>query len=100
MSRETPQISRDTIAASTSPTRSTSARAAVTWRIPVIRRSCPTGRWNPAISIPNGGVVSTTVTCVCLIDFDPCLARYSHEGVPDIRVIAFRGVPVMQHRLA
>lgn len=30
-----------------------------------------------------------------LIDFDPCLARYSYEGVPDIRVIAFRGVPVM-----
>lgn len=30
-----------------------------------------------------------------LIDFDPCLAGYSHEGVPDIRVIAFRGVPVM-----
>ncbi|QFU76608.1 alpha-L-glutamate ligase-like protein [Halioglobus maricola] len=30
-----------------------------------------------------------------LIEFDPCLAQYSHEGVPDIRVIAFRGVPVM-----
>ncbi len=30
-----------------------------------------------------------------LIDFDPCLADYSHDGVPDIRVIAFRGVPVM-----
>lgn len=30
-----------------------------------------------------------------LIDFDPCLKDYSHEGVPDIRVIAFRGVPVM-----
>ena len=30
-----------------------------------------------------------------LIDFDPCLADYSYEGVPDIRVIAFRGVPVM-----
>lgn len=30
-----------------------------------------------------------------LIDFDPCLADYSHEGVPDIRVIAFKGVPVM-----
>lgn len=30
-----------------------------------------------------------------LIDFDPCLASYSCEGVPDIRVIAFRGVPVM-----
>jgi len=30
-----------------------------------------------------------------LIDFDPSLARFSYEGVPDIRVIAFRGVPVM-----
>lgn len=30
-----------------------------------------------------------------LIDFDPCLADYSFEGVPDLRVIAFRGVPVM-----
>jgi len=30
-----------------------------------------------------------------LIDFDPYLERYSYEGVPDIRVIAFRGVPVM-----
>ncbi len=30
-----------------------------------------------------------------LIDFDPCLSSYSYEGVPDIRVIAFLGVPVM-----
>lgn len=30
-----------------------------------------------------------------LIDFDPYLKRYSYEGVPDIRVIVFRGVPVM-----
>jgi len=30
-----------------------------------------------------------------VIDFDPRLAQYSFEGVPDIRVIAFRGVPVM-----
>ena len=30
-----------------------------------------------------------------LIDFDPALAKYSYEGVPDIRVIAFKGVPVM-----
>ncbi|KZX55147.1 alpha-L-glutamate ligase-like protein [Halioglobus sp. HI00S01] len=30
-----------------------------------------------------------------LIDFDPVLGSYSHEGVPDIRVIAFKGVPVM-----
>lgn len=30
-----------------------------------------------------------------LIDFDPLLAEYSYEGVPDIRVIVFKGVPVM-----
>ena len=30
-----------------------------------------------------------------LIDFDPALKDYSVEGVPDIRVIVFRGVPVM-----
>lgn len=30
-----------------------------------------------------------------LIHFDPLLAEYSYEGVPDIRVIVFRGVPVM-----
>ena len=30
-----------------------------------------------------------------LIDFNPLLAEYSYEGVPDIRVIVFRGVPVM-----
>ncbi len=30
-----------------------------------------------------------------LIDFDPCLAQYSYEGVPDIRVISYKGVPVM-----
>ena len=30
-----------------------------------------------------------------LIDFDPVLAGYSVDGVPDIRVIVFRGVPVM-----
>ena len=30
-----------------------------------------------------------------LIDFDPVLKDYSYEGVPDIRVIVFRGVPVM-----
>ena len=30
-----------------------------------------------------------------LIDFDPVLKDYSFEGVPDIRVIIFRGVPVM-----
>ncbi len=30
-----------------------------------------------------------------LIEFDPVLKDYSFEGVPDIRVIVFRGVPVM-----
>ena len=30
-----------------------------------------------------------------LIDFDPSLADFSYEGVPDLRVIAFQGVPVM-----
>lgn len=30
-----------------------------------------------------------------MIDFDPMLANYSHEGVPDIRVIVYRGFPVM-----
>jgi alpha-L-glutamate ligase-like protein len=30
-----------------------------------------------------------------LIDFDPSLKGYSFEGVPDIRIIVFRGVPVM-----
>jgi alpha-L-glutamate ligase-like protein len=30
-----------------------------------------------------------------LISFDPYLDKYSYEGVPDIRVIVFRGVPVM-----
>jgi alpha-L-glutamate ligase-like protein len=30
-----------------------------------------------------------------LISFDPYLDKYSHEGVPDIRIIVFRGVPVM-----
>ncbi len=30
-----------------------------------------------------------------LIAFDDCFAGYSHEGVPDIRIIVFRGYPVM-----
>lgn len=30
-----------------------------------------------------------------LINFDPALEGYSYEGVPDIRVVAFKGVPVM-----
>lgn len=36
-----------------------------------------------------------TAMIEALIDFDPCLAGYSHQGVPDIRVIAYLGVPVM-----
>jgi alpha-L-glutamate ligase-like protein len=30
-----------------------------------------------------------------MIDFDEILSNYSHEGVPDIRVIVYHGVPVM-----
>lgn len=30
-----------------------------------------------------------------LIAFDDCFSGYSHEGVPDIRIIVFRGYPVM-----
>ncbi len=30
-----------------------------------------------------------------LIEFDPIFAGYSHEGVPDIRLIVFKGYPVM-----
>ncbi|MCA0901858.1 alpha-L-glutamate ligase-like protein [Microbulbifer agarilyticus] len=30
-----------------------------------------------------------------LVDFDPVFDKYSYEGVPDIRVIVFRGYPVM-----
>lgn len=30
-----------------------------------------------------------------LIQFDPSLKKYSYEGVPDVRVIAFKGIPVM-----
>lgn len=30
-----------------------------------------------------------------LITFDDCFQGYSHEGVPDIRIIVFRGYPVM-----
>jgi alpha-L-glutamate ligase-like protein len=30
-----------------------------------------------------------------LIAFDDCFAGYSYEGVPDIRIIVFRGYPVM-----
>lgn len=30
-----------------------------------------------------------------MIDFDPMLGNYSHEGVPDIRVIIYRGFPMM-----
>ncbi len=30
-----------------------------------------------------------------LIEFDPAFAGLSHEGVPDIRIVVFRGYPVM-----
>ncbi len=30
-----------------------------------------------------------------LIEFDDCLAGYSFEGVPDIRIVVFKGYPVM-----
>ncbi|MEM9255772.1 MAG: alpha-L-glutamate ligase-like protein [Pseudomonadota bacterium] len=30
-----------------------------------------------------------------LIAFDDCFTGYSHEGVPDIRIVVFRGYPVM-----
>lgn len=30
-----------------------------------------------------------------LISFDPCMEGYSYEGIPDIRVVAFKGIPVM-----
>ncbi|MEE4145652.1 MAG: sugar-transfer associated ATP-grasp domain-containing protein, partial [Halieaceae bacterium] len=30
-----------------------------------------------------------------MIQFDPYLEKYSYEGVPDVRVIAFKGIPVM-----
>ncbi len=36
-----------------------------------------------------------SVMIEALIDFDPRLQDYSVEGVPDIRIIVFRGVPVM-----
>jgi alpha-L-glutamate ligase-like protein len=36
-----------------------------------------------------------TAMIEALIQFDPCLAEYSYQGVPDVRVIAFKGVPVM-----
>lgn len=30
-----------------------------------------------------------------LVQSEPTLARYSHQGVPDIRIVVFRGYPVM-----
>ncbi|MCB1667603.1 MAG: alpha-L-glutamate ligase-like protein [Porticoccaceae bacterium] len=36
-----------------------------------------------------------TVMIEALIDFDEYLVNYSYEGVPDIRVIVYTGVPVM-----
>jgi len=36
-----------------------------------------------------------TAMIEALIEFDDSLAQYSYEGVPDIRIIVFHGVPVM-----
>ncbi|SMF20766.1 alpha-L-glutamate ligase-related protein [Alteromonadaceae bacterium Bs31] len=41
-----------------------------------------------------GGAVDVAVI-EDLIEVDPDMGRFSHEGVPDIRLIVFRGVPVM-----
>ncbi|RLA48451.1 MAG: alpha-L-glutamate ligase-like protein [Gammaproteobacteria bacterium] len=41
------------------------------------------------------GGASDVVIIEDLIAFDECFAGYSHEGVPDIRIIVFRGYPVM-----
>ena len=41
------------------------------------------------------GGTSDVVVIEDLIAFDECFAGYSHEGVPDIRIIVFRGYPVM-----
>lgn len=41
------------------------------------------------------GGSSDVVIIEDLIAFDPCFAGYSHEGVPDIRIIVFLGYPVM-----
>ena len=32
-----------------------------------------------------------------LIEGDETIARYSHEGVPDLRLIVFRGIPLQTH---
>ena len=41
------------------------------------------------------GGTSDIVLIEDLIAFDECFAGYSHEGVPDIRIIVFKGYPVM-----
>ena len=41
------------------------------------------------------GGASDVVIIEDLIAFDPCFTGYSHEGVPDIRIIVFLGYPVM-----
>ncbi len=41
-----------------------------------------------------GGAVDVAVI-EDLIVVDQCIGRFSHEGVPDIRLIVFRGMPVM-----
>ncbi|WNO09500.1 alpha-L-glutamate ligase-like protein [Teredinibacter sp. KSP-S5-2] len=40
-----------------------------------------------------GGIDSTIIESLIVVD--PLLASYSFEGVPDIRVIVFQGIPVM-----
>ena len=30
-----------------------------------------------------------------MVDFDPIFAKYSYEGVPDIRLIVYKGYPIM-----
>ena len=41
-----------------------------------------------------GGAMDVAVV-ESLINFDPSLKGYTFEGVPDVRVIVFRGIPVM-----
>ncbi|WP_185233064.1 alpha-L-glutamate ligase-like protein [Teredinibacter franksiae] len=41
-----------------------------------------------------GGTVDVAVV-EALIEGDENIARYSHEGVPDLRLIVFRGIPIM-----
>jgi alpha-L-glutamate ligase-like protein len=56
-----------------------------------IRRHCS----NILAGLHSLGGRNDSAMLEALIDFDPVLKDYSFEGVPDIRVIVFRGVPVM-----